>query len=434
MAPGSFPYPSEDAALTDVLNLSRAMAYKNAMAGLRHGGGKAVIIGDPTIDKTPDVLRAYGRAVQSLGGRYVTAADVGTYVADMDVVAETCEFVTGRSEAAGGAGDSSVLTAFGVYQGMLAAATFRWPGGGLSGRRIGVIGVGKVGRHLIELVIADGASVVATDVDAAAIEWARRNQPDVELLADAEAVTRADLDILAPCALGGRDHRHATSRRSKRQVICGGANNQLAHDGLDDRLQERGILYCPDFVVNSGGVIQVADELDGFDFERAKAKTAQIYDTTLEILELAASKGVTPTEAASHIAEARMAEVRTHLTVAKAWGAGAGGGQATLRSGGARWSPVIGSRAAATMPKARMRATSAAAVSASTPTAAPPTAVGLGEVDDLTDSGLEAGEPTLVEVEGELLQVEGNGAHEGNSTERGRSGKAMILDGVDRVH
>ena len=211
-----FPYPTEDAAVTDVLNLSRAMAYKNAMAGLRHGGGKAVIIGDPTIDKTPDVLRAYGRAVQSLGGRYVTAADVGTYVADMDVIAETCEFVTGRSEGVGGAGDSSVLTAFGVYQGMLAAATFRWPGGGLSGRRIGVIGVGKVGRHLIDLVIADGASVVATDVDAEAIEWARRNQPDVELLADAEAVTPLS-STSSPRAHSAARSPTATSRRSKRR-------------------------------------------------------------------------------------------------------------------------------------------------------------------------------------------------------------------------
>ena len=160
-----FPYPNEEAAVADVLNLSRAMAYKNAMAGLPHGGGKAVIIGDPTIDKNPELLRAYGRAVQSLGGRYVTAADVGTYGADMDVIAESCAHLTGRSPALGGAGDSRVLTAFGVYQGMRAAAAFRWPDGGVSGRRIGVIGIGKVGRHLIELVIADGASVVATDVD-----------------------------------------------------------------------------------------------------------------------------------------------------------------------------------------------------------------------------------------------------------------------------
>jgi valine dehydrogenase (NAD+) len=276
------------------------------MAGLPHGGGKAVIVGDPTVDKTPELLRAYGRCVQSLGGRYITAADVGTYVADMDVVAETCEYVTGRSEAAGGAGDSSVLTAFGVYQGMLAAAAFRWSGGGLAGRRMGVVGIGKVGRQLIELALGDGATVVATDVEPTAIDWARRHHPDIELLADDRAVTSAPLDILAPCALGGAitDDNVDTVRA---QVICGGANNQLAHDGLDNRLHERGVLYCPDFVVNSGGVIQVADELAGFDFQRAKAKTAQIYDTTIEVLELAASKGVTPTEAASHVAEARMA-------------------------------------------------------------------------------------------------------------------------------
>ena len=146
-----YPFPSERAALDDVLDLSRAMAYKNAVAGLPHGGGKAVIIGDPATDKTPDLLRAYGRFVQSLGGRYITACDVGTYVADMDVVAETCAYVTGRSEAAGGAGDSSVLTAFGVYRAMRAAAAFRWSVNGLESRRLGVIGIGKVGRHLIDL-------------------------------------------------------------------------------------------------------------------------------------------------------------------------------------------------------------------------------------------------------------------------------------------
>jgi valine dehydrogenase (NAD+) len=301
-----YPFPSEQAALADVLNLSRAMAYKNAIAGLPHGGGKAVIIGDPATDKTPELLRAYGRFVQSLGGRYITACDVGTYVADMDVVAETCNYVTGRSEAAGGAGDSSVLTAFGVYQAMLAAATFRWSDGALAGRRLGVIGIGKVGRHLIDLAANDGSTIVATDVNSEAVEWARRHHPEVELLDNDDEVMVADVDVLAPCAMGGAvtdDNVDAV----RAAVICGAANNQLAHDGLDNRLLERGIVYCPDFVVNSGGVIQVADELDGFDFDRAKAKTAQIYDTTIEVLELAASKGLTPTEAATNIADQRMA-------------------------------------------------------------------------------------------------------------------------------
>jgi valine dehydrogenase (NAD+) len=301
-----YPYESEDAALTDVLNLSKAMAYKNAMAGLAHGGGKAVIIGDPATDKTPELLRAYGRLVQSLSGRYITACDVGTYVADMDVVSETCQFVTGRSEAAGGAGDSSVLTAFGVYRAMLAAAQHRWGVDSLGGRRIGIVGVGKVGRHLIELAAEDEAEIIATDVNATALDWVRTNHPQVTLLDDAEAVTTAELDILAPCALGGAitdDNVDAITAG----IICGAANNQLAHEGLDEQLMARGILYCPDFVVNSGGVIQVSDELHGFDFERAKSKTANIYDTTLEIVTLAERKGVTPTEAADHLAEERMA-------------------------------------------------------------------------------------------------------------------------------
>jgi len=300
------PYPSEGAALADVLDLSKAMAYKNAIAGLPHGGGKAVIIGNPQADKSPALLHAYGRYVQSLGGRYITACDVGTYVGDMDVVAEACEYVTGRSEAAGGAGDSGVLTAFGVYRAMLAAASFRWSGAGLDGRRIGVIGIGKVGRPLIDLAIGDGATVVATDVDPAAMQWARANHPDVTLLDDAERVIAADLDILAPCALGGAitdDNVEVIAA----DVICGAANNQLAHEGLDNRLLGRGVLYCPDFVVNAGGVIQVADERLGFDFERAKRKTSEIFETTLEILELASGKDVTPTEAATHLAADRMA-------------------------------------------------------------------------------------------------------------------------------
>jgi valine dehydrogenase (NAD+) len=301
-----YPFSDEQAALDDVLDLSRAMAYKNAVAGLPHGGGKAVIIGDPAADKTPELLRAYGRFVQSLGGRYITACDVGTYVADMDVVAETCAYVTGRSEVAGGAGDSSVLTAFGVYRAMLAAAAFRWSASGLAGRRLGVIGIGKVGRHLIDLAAADGATIIATDVDDDALDWARRTHAAVTIAESDHDVMVADVDILAPCALGGAvtDENVDAIRAS---VICGAANNQLAHDGLDNRLLERGVLYCPDFVVNSGGVIQVADELNGFDFDRAKAKTAEVYDTTIEILELAADKGVTPTEAATHIGDERMA-------------------------------------------------------------------------------------------------------------------------------
>ncbi|MFZ5851167.1 MAG: Glu/Leu/Phe/Val family dehydrogenase [Actinomycetota bacterium] len=302
------PYPSEEAALADVLELSRGMAYKNALAGLDHGGGKAVIIADPRRDKTEALLRAYGRFVQSLGGRYVTACDVGTYVEDMDVVARECRFVTGRSPAYGGAGDSSVLTAYGVFQGMRAAAAHRWGEPSLAGRRVGVAGVGKVGRHLVDHLVSDGALVTVTDVDPAAVAGVRAVHPQLAAVADTAALVRADLDVYAPCALG-----HAltdeVAETLRAQVVCGGANNQLAHPGVEKVLAERGCLYVPDYLVNAGGVIQVADELAGFDFERARAKAGRIFQTTQAVLARAAEEGISPAQAADRLAEARMAEV-----------------------------------------------------------------------------------------------------------------------------
>jgi valine dehydrogenase (NAD+) len=301
-----YPYASEADALDDVLNLSQSMAYKNALAGLDHGGGKAVIIGDPGELKTETLLRAYGRFVQSLGGRYITACDVGTYVADMDVVARECEFVTGRSEAHGGAGDSSVLTAYGVFQGMRASAQHLWGDPTLAGRTVGVAGVGKVGFHLVGHLVEDGATVVVTDVSGAAIDRVRAQHPAVQVARDADALVRADLDVYSPCALGGAltDEVVAVLRA---RIVCGGANNQLAHPGTEALLAERGILYAPDYLVNAGGVIQVADELHGFSFERARAKTETIFETTTRVLELAADEGVPPAVAADRLAEERMA-------------------------------------------------------------------------------------------------------------------------------
>ncbi|MGH8895055.1 MAG: Leu/Phe/Val dehydrogenase [Actinomycetes bacterium] len=299
------PYESEAAALADVLELSRAMAYKNALAGLDHGGGKAVIIGDPATDKSEDLLLAYGRAVDSLGGRYVTACDVGTYVADMDVVSRATRFATGRSEAAGGAGDSSVLTAFGVFQGMRACAGHLWGSPTLAGRTVGVAGVGKVGRHLVGHLVDDGATVVVTDVSERAVDAVRRAYPSVEVLPDADALVRADLDVFSPCALGHAltDDVVATLRAV---IVCGGANNQLAHPGTEALLAERGILYAPDYCVNSGGVIQVADELRGFSFDRARRKAEEIFVTTASVLRLAEEEGVPPAVAADRLAERRM--------------------------------------------------------------------------------------------------------------------------------
>jgi valine dehydrogenase (NAD+) len=303
-----YPYPSEDAALADVLNLSRAMAYKNAMAGLDHGGGKAVIIGDPQRLKSEALLRAYGRFVESLNGRYVTACDVGTYSEDMDIVARECRHVTGRTLANGGAGDSSVLTAFGVFQGMRAAAEHVWGTSSLTGRTVGVEGVGKVGHRLVDHLIEAGAHAVICDVSPAAVERVRDAHPRVGVAADRDALLASGIDIFSPCALGGSVNDDNLPLLSAR-IICGGANNQLAHPGLEKQLADREIVYAPDYVVNSGGVIQVADELGGFNFERAQAKAAQIFDTTKKILASAAAEGVSPVVAADRLAEQRMSEV-----------------------------------------------------------------------------------------------------------------------------
>ena len=305
-----YPYATDADALHDVLNLSQGMAYKAALAGLDLGGGKAVIIGDPATDKTEALLRAYGRFVQSLGGRYYTACDVGTYSADMDVIARECEFVTGRTVEHGGAGDSSVLTAFGVYQGMRAAAQHVWSDTSLAGRTVGVAGVGKVGKHLVTHLVEEGANVVITDVNEVAVGEIVETYPQVRAVPDTARLVSEPLDIYAPCALGGALSDDVVAVLSA-SIVCGAANNQLEHDGIEKLLAERGITYAPDYCVNSGGLIQVADELDqsGFHFERAKVRAGSIFDTTLGVLERAAAEGVPPSIAADREAEQRMRDV-----------------------------------------------------------------------------------------------------------------------------
>ncbi len=303
-----YPYASEADALADVLNLSRGMSYKAALAGLDLGGGKAVIIGDPKTDKTEALLRAYGRFVQSLNGRYYTACDVGTYSADMDEIARECSFVTGRTVAHGGAGDSSVLTAYGVFQGMRAAAEVTWGAPTLHGRTVGVAGVGKVGHHLVRHLVEDGARVVITDVDPAAVASVQGEFPDVVAVADTSTLVATELDVYAPCALGGALSDEVVDVLTAR-VVCGAANNQLAHEGVEKQLEDRGVLYAPDYLVNSGGLIQVADELEGFSFDRAQARAAGIFETAQQVFALAATEGVPPAVAADRLAERRMREV-----------------------------------------------------------------------------------------------------------------------------
>ncbi|MGH3803651.1 MAG: Glu/Leu/Phe/Val family dehydrogenase, partial [Pseudonocardiaceae bacterium] len=236
-----YPYTTEAQALDDVLHLSTGMAYKNALAGLDFGGGKAVIWGDPATIKTEALLRAYGRFVESLRGRYITACDVGTYVEDMDVIARECRYVTGRSPEHGGAGDSSVLTSFGTLQGMRAAAAHRWGDPSLRGRSVGVAGVGKVGRHLVELLVTEQARVIVSDIDPNAIRWVQERFSDVEIVSPTDIV-ETPMDIYSPCALGGVLSKE-TAPRLRASVICGAANNQLAHPEVADLLADREILY-----------------------------------------------------------------------------------------------------------------------------------------------------------------------------------------------
>ncbi|MBA3233699.1 MAG: Glu/Leu/Phe/Val dehydrogenase [Propionibacteriales bacterium] len=303
-----YPYASDAEAVRDVLNLSKGMAYKAALAGLDFGGGKAVIIGDPRTDKTESLLRAYGRFVQSLHGRYLTACDVGTFSEDMDIVARECDYVTGRTVEHGGAGDSSVLTAYGVFQGMLAAAEVAWGTASLAGRRVGVAGVGKVGHHLVEHLLGDLADVVITDVDEQAVGRVILAHPDVDVVADNDDLIASDLDVYAPCALGDAVNDESV-QLLKARIVCGAANNQLAHPGIEDVLESRGILYAPDYCVNAGGLVQVADELDGFSFDRAKARAGKIFDTTRRVFALASAEGVPTAVAADRLAERRMADV-----------------------------------------------------------------------------------------------------------------------------
>jgi valine dehydrogenase (NAD+) len=302
-----YPYATTADAVRDVLNLSRGMTYKAALAGLDLGGGKAVIIGDPATAKSEALLRAYGRFVQSLGGRYLTACDVGTYSADMDVVARECSFVTGRTVAHGGAGDSSVLTAYGVFQGMRASAEAVWGSTSLAGRTVGIAGVGKVGRHLVEYLVRDGARVVVTDLHRPAVEAAVREHGAIPVDTTDDLV-RTDLDVYSPCALGGALTDDVVEVLRAR-VVCGAANNQLAHPGIEKALADREILYAPDYCVNSGGLIQVADELEGFSFERAQQRASGIFETTRAVFELARVESVTPAEAADKLAERRIRDV-----------------------------------------------------------------------------------------------------------------------------
>ena len=270
-------------------DLSRAMAYKNALAGPDHGGGKAVIIGDPATLKSEALLRAYGRFIESLSGRYITACDIGTYSEDMDIIARECGYVVGR-QSNGGAGDSSVLTAFGVFQGMRAAAQHRWGQPSLEGRLVGVEGVGKVGRRLVDSPGRGrgGRRRVRRGSGRGQPGGGRTSGRPGGGQPGRPAQPRPGRGTRRARSVAPDDDTAATLRAS---IVCGGANNQLAHPGIEKLLADRGVLYAPDYVVNAGGVIQVADERSGFNFERAQARAEQFFGTTRQIFALAGHRG-----------------------------------------------------------------------------------------------------------------------------------------------
>ncbi len=302
-----YPYASEEDALVDVLRLSRGMSYKAACAGLDLGGGKGVIIGDPETDKSEALLRAYGRFVESLGGRYITACDVGTYPADLAIVGRETRWATGAEEVFGGSGDSGKMTAYGVYLGMKATARKKWGTDDLSGRHVAIQGLGKVGRRLAGHLLKDGAKLTVADIDDDATQSLAGAGADVVA---PDEIVFVDADILSPNALGNVLNED-TIPKLQVAAVCGGANNQLGKDGDAQLLADAGILYAPDYVVNSGGLINVSDELEpgGYNPDRCLKRANRIDDTLMEIFDLAEREDVNTEVAAERVAEARMANV-----------------------------------------------------------------------------------------------------------------------------
>lgn len=300
-------YNSEDEAIEDALRLARGMTYKNAAAGLDLGGGKTVIIGDPRTDKNPEMFRAFGRYIQGLNGRYITAEDVGTTVHDMDLIHLETDFVTGTSSYSGASGNPSPVTAYGVYKGIKASAKEAFGDESLEGKTIAVQGIGNVAYALCEYLHKDGAQLIVTDINKEAVNRA------VEAFG-AKAVDPNDIydvacDIYTPCALGATINDN-TIPRLKAKVIAGSANNQLKSTEHGDLIHEKGIVYAPDYVINAGGVINVADELMGFNAERAMKKVETIYDNLERVFEISKRDNIPTYLAADRMAEERIESFR----------------------------------------------------------------------------------------------------------------------------
>ncbi|MFY0604046.1 MAG: Glu/Leu/Phe/Val dehydrogenase [Flavobacteriaceae bacterium] len=297
-------YKTEWEALNDVLRLSRGMTYKSAITGLNLGGGKAVIIGDAKTQKNDDLMRKFGEFVDSLGGKYITAEDVGMATRDMDVIREVTPYVTGISESKGGSGNPSPVTAYGVYMGMKAASKYKFGTDNLAGKRVLVQGIGNVGETLVKHITDEGAQVIINDIHEQRLEeLSKKYNANVVLGND---IYGLDIDIYAPCALGATINDQ-TIHQLRAKVIAGAANNQLADEIKHGKLlKEKGIAYAPDFLINAGGIINVYAELEGYNKEESIRKTENIYNTTLEIFQLSEKENITTHRAAFDIAQNRL--------------------------------------------------------------------------------------------------------------------------------
>lgn len=302
-----WPYNNEQEAIRDVLRLSRGMTYKAAISGLNLGGGKAVIIGDPRKEKNEALFRAFGRYVDSLGGRYITAEDVGIDVQNMEWVRMETKYVTGLPKSIGGSGDPSPVTAYGVYQGMKACAQKAYGSDSLEGKRISIQGAGHVSSNLARFLSKEGAELFICDIYEDKVNKLAE-EVGAEVV-DPDDIYGLDVDIFSPCALGGVINDD-TMDHFKCDIIAGAANNVLEkEDKHGQMLLDNNILYAPDYVINAGGLINVASELEGYNEERAHGQASKIYDTILDILNYS-EENDTPTYKASNIlAEKRIKEV-----------------------------------------------------------------------------------------------------------------------------
>lgn len=299
-------YNSEEEAIEDALRLARGMTYKNAAAGLNLGGGKAVIMGNPKTDKNDELFRAFGRFIEGLNGRYITAEDVGTTEEDMDLIHLETDYVTGVSAEFGSSGNPSPVTALGVYVGMKAAAKEAFGDDSLKGKTIAVQGVGNVAYTMCEYLHEEGAKLIVTDINEEAVQRAVDNFGATAV--GINEIYGVDADIFSPCALGAVINDD-TIPQLKAKVIAGSANNQLKNPEHGDKIHEMGLVYAPDYVINSGGVINVADELDGYNRERALKKVNTIYDTIEKIFAISKRDNIPSYVAADRLAEERIERV-----------------------------------------------------------------------------------------------------------------------------